>query len=210
MQKSEKTKKLVLGGVLIALGTVLSLIKVFELPYGGSITLCSMLPVMVYAYKYGIKWGMFAGFVYAVLQFLLGTSAVKGLTIGSLIGVVAFDFLIAFSMLGLAGIFRSKIKNDVAAFSLGAVFASLLRYASHVAAGYIFWGEYAEWWFGQEGAPLGEWAMSHLSGGGLAFVYSLVYNGTYMLPELIITAIAGALLMQFAGKQILGKDASTL
>ena len=200
---SQRTQNLVLGGGLIALATVLSFIKVFDLPYGGSITLCSMLPIMLYSYKCGIKWGLSAGLVYAVIQFVVGADAVKGLTIGSVIGVVAFDYIIAFTMIGFAGLFRNKIKNRTVGFTVGAVVAGFLRYISHILAGFIFWGEYAEWWFSQEGAPFGEWAMANLDGDLFALAYSTVYNGTYMLPEIIITAVIGAIIIGVAGKQLI-------
>ena len=79
----QKTKNLVLGGVLVALGTVFSFIKVFELPQGGSITLCSMLPVMLFAYLCGTKWGLAAGLTHSVLQILFGLNALKGITAGA-------------------------------------------------------------------------------------------------------------------------------
>lgn len=203
---SQKTIKLVTGGVMIALSTVLSFIKVFELPYGGSITLLSMLPIMFYGFRYGAKWGLFVGFIHGALQLLFGADGLRGMDVLSLLGVVAFDYLIAFSMLGLAGILKSKIKSPSAAFTVGALIAGFLRYASHILAGMLFWGEYAEWYFSQEGFTFGAWVLEHMSGTLLAFVYSTVYNGMYMIPETIITAIGAFLLIKFAGNQILDKN----
>lgn len=202
-KRKGRTVKLVTGGVLIALGTVLSVIKVFEMPYGGSITFCSMLPVMLFSYKYGIKWGVFSGLIYGVLQFLLGTGAIKGLTLGAVIGVVVFDFLVAFGVLGFAGVFRKKIKNNALGFSLGVLVAAFLRYLSHIISGYIFFGDYAEWYFTQEGFALGEWSMQNFNGSSLALWYSAVYNGTYMLPEIVITTVVAFALIKLAGKQLL-------
>ena len=71
---NKNTKKIVTCGVLIALATVLSFIKVYELPYGGSITLFSMVPIVVLGYKYGVKWGVFSGVIYSVLQAILGAT----------------------------------------------------------------------------------------------------------------------------------------
>ena len=70
--KKHTTENLALAGLLIALGTVLTFIKVFHLPYGGSINLCASLPVMVFAYRSGLKWGLGAGFTFSVLQLLFG------------------------------------------------------------------------------------------------------------------------------------------
>ena len=75
---SKRTFNLVLAGVMIAMGTALGFVKPFELPYGGAITLCSMLPVMFFSYRCGLKWGLSAGLVFSVLQLLFGLDALKG------------------------------------------------------------------------------------------------------------------------------------
>lgn len=198
---SGKTMKIVLGGIMVALATVLSLVKIYELPYGGSITLCSMLPVLVYAFKYGKKWGVFMGFVYSVTQFVLGTGAIKAFTPLSALGVIFFDFLLAFSLLGMAGIFRNTIKDNTLAFCLGSILAMILRFVSHVVSGVIFFGTYAEWYFSQEGMALGEWVLANFHGTGLYWVYSIVYNASYMLPEILITSIACCIIIRLIEKQ---------
>ncbi len=124
---SKNVENLVLAGVLIALGTALSFVKVFDLPYGGSITLCSMLPVMLFSYRAGIKWGLGAGFTFSVLQLLFGLDALKGVSGATVVGSIFLDYLLAFTVLGLAGMFRGKIKNHPAAFTLGCLVAGLLR-----------------------------------------------------------------------------------
>lgn len=193
--RSKNVENLVLAGVLIALGTALSFVKVFDLPYGGSITLCSMLPVMVFAYRSGTKWGLGAGFTFSVLQLLFGLDALKGVSGATVVGSVLLDYLLAFTVLGLAGIFRGKIKNDPAAFTLGCFAAGMLRYVCSFLSGWILWGEYADVNF----SPM----LAGMSGQQLACCYSLVYNGSYMIPEIIVTCIAGFLVMQFLGKIIL-------
>lgn len=203
---SSKTMRLVFGGVMIALATVLSMIKVYDLPFGGSITLCSMLPILFYGYKFGLKWGFFAGFIYGLLQLMLGTGALKGLDALSLAGVLIFDFLLAFSVLGTACIFKNKIKNPAISFSLGIAFASCLRLLCHWISGTLFFGTYAEWYFTQDGMNMGGWVMGNFSGWGLSMIYSAVYNLSYMLPETLIAIICGFLLLRFAGKQLLGEE----
>ncbi len=193
--RSARTLNLVTGGVLVALGTVLSFIKVFDLPYGGSITLCSMLPVMLFSYRAGTKWGLGAGFVFSVLELLFGLDALKGVSGATVVGSIFLDYLLAFTVLGLAGIFRDKIKNDPLAFTLGCLIAGLLRYACSFLSGWILWGEYADVNF----SPM----LAGMSGNTLACFYSLLYNGSYMIPEILITCVAAFLIMQFAGKQIL-------
>lgn len=191
---NQKTKNLVLGGVLVALGTVFSFIKVFELPQGGSITLCSMLPVMLFAYLCGTKWGLAAGCTYSVLQLLFGMNALKGISGASLIGSILLDYLLAFTVLGLAGIFRNKIKHDGGAFTLGCLVAGLLRYLCSFLSGWILWSAYADVNF----SPM----LAGMSGNTLACFYSLLYNGSYMVPEIIITCIVAFVIMQTAGKQL--------
>lgn len=194
MKMNQKTKNLVLGGVLVALGTVLSFIKVFELPQGGSITLCSMLPVMLFAYLCGAKWGLAAGFTYSVLQLLLGLNALKGISGGALVGSILLDYLLAFTVLGLAGIFRNKVKQDGLSFTLGCLVAGLLRYLCSFLSGWILWGAYAD----ENFSPM----LAGMSGQTLACCYSLLYNGSYMVPEIIITCIVAFVIMQTAGKQL--------
>lgn len=203
---SKRTMNLVLAGVLIALGTVLSFVKVFDMPYGGSITLCSMLPVMLYAYKSGTKWGLAAGFTFSVLQLLFGLDGLKGISGVMVAGSVLLDYLIGFSVLGLAGIFRNKLKNNAAAFTLGALAAGLLRYFCSFLSGWLLWSQFMEVNDMQGLVANFIPAASGLSGNTLAMVYSLFYNGSYMIPEIVLTCVVAFLLMQFAGKQILGLE----
>ena len=108
---SKRTFNLVLGGIMVAMATVLGFIKVYEAPYGGAITVCSMLPILFYSYRCGLKWGLGAGLVHSVLQLLLGMSALRGLSVGTLVGSIFLDYILAFTVLGLGGMFRGKIKN---------------------------------------------------------------------------------------------------
>lgn len=192
---AQRVQNLVLAGLLIALGTVLSFIKAFDLPYGGSVTLCSMLPVMLFGYRAGPKWGLAAGFTYSVLQLLFGLDALKGVSGATVVGSVFLDYLLGFSVLGLAGLFRGRIRNDAGAFTLGCLLSGVLRYACSFLSGWILWSEYADASF----SPL----LAGMSGQRLACFYSLVYNGSFMLPEILITCVAAFLVMQFAGKQLL-------
>nr|WP_290461484.1 energy-coupled thiamine transporter ThiT [Acutalibacter muris] len=192
---SKNVENLVLAGVLIALGTALSFVKVFDLPYGGSITLCSMLPVMLFSYRAGIKWGLGAGFTFSVLQLLFGLDALKGVSGATVVGSIFLDYLLAFTVLGLAGIFRGKIKNHPAAFTLGCLVAGLLRYVCSFLSGWILWGEFADVNF----SPV----LAGMSGQQLACFYSLVYNGSYMIPEILVTCVAAFVVLQFLGRFIL-------
>jgi len=202
---SKRTFNLVLAGVMIAMGTALGFVKPFELPYGGAITLCSMLPVMFFSYRCGLKWGLSAGLVFSVLQLLFGLDALKGISAMMVVGSIFLDYILAFTVLGLAGMFRGKIKNDAAAFTLGSFVSMMLRYFCSFLSGWVLWASFNETADMQGFIATFFPALGNLSGTALAVVYSLVYNGSYMIPEIILTCVVGFLLVQFAGKQILDK-----
>lgn len=205
-QSSTRIFTLVLGGIMVALGTVLSFIKPFDLPYGGSITLCSMLPIMFYGYRCGPKWGLAAGFVFSVLQLLFGLDDLKGISALMVVGSILLDYLLAFTVLGLAGMFRGKIRNNAAAFTLGCLVTGLLRYVCSFLSGWLLWAQFMTVTDMQDFIANFVPGLAGASGTGLAIFYSLVYNGSYMIPEIVLTCVVGFLLMQFAGKQILEKD----
>lgn len=202
---SKRTFNLVLAGVMIAMGTALGFVKPFELPYGGAITLCSMLPVMFFSYRCGLKWGLSAGLVFSVLQLLFGLDALKGISAMMVVGSIFLDYILAFTVLGLAGMFRGKIKNDAAAFTLGSFVSMMLRYFCSFLSGWVLWASFNETADMQGFIATFFPALGNLSGTALAVVYSLVYNGSYMIPEIILTCVVGFLLVQFAGKHILDK-----
>lgn len=206
---TKKVKRLTVSAMMIALATVLALvcamIPFLNLPFGGSFTVASMLPIVIISYMYGIRWGLLSSLVYAVIQVLLdlmlgvGGSTVMALFMpssdgfmgyGTAIWILLLDYLIAYTVLGLGGIFRNRIKSKALALCLGTVFALSLRYLVHIASGYAFYGSWAEWFFGQENFTLGHQILNSVDGKMLALIYSVVYNGLYMIPEIVITAIA--------------------
>ena len=166
-----KTKKLITSSVMIALASVLSLYSVYRLPTGGSVTPASMVPVIMLSYLYGTKHGTFAALVYALLQGVLGFYAPPVQNAVSFAIVILFDYAFAFAVLGLADMFRKIFGSGKfsIAFSGGAVV--FLRFLCHLVSGVTIWSVYA---------PEGQ----------SPFLYSLLYNGSYMLPELVITVIA--------------------
>lgn len=210
---NSKTKRLTTTGVLIALSAILAFIKVFELPYGGSITLAGMVPIIVLGYKYGVKWGLFSGLVYSIIEAILGattTQAFAGLSGWQVVLMAFIDYIVAFTVLGLSGMFKGKIKNDTAAITLGGAAAVLLRLFAHFLSGWILWGSYAEWFFTDVmNNNFGKSILANFSGQGLAAVYSLVYNASYMLPNLAVTVVALLALMAVKPlrKYIVNEDA---
>lgn len=166
------------GAMMIAMATLLSYIKVHELPMGGSITAFSQVPIVLFGYHRGVKKGLFIGVVHGLLQMLLqglGNFAyVKG--IGSYLILILMDYLVAFAVLGLGGALFRKIKNRALGVGLGAVAASAMRFICHFISGVTIWGEYADGWAG-------------------VWIYSLAYNGSYMLAECIVTIVGAAALI---------------
>lgn len=217
MSSTMKTRRMVESGLMIALATILSMLKIYSLPWGGSVTLCSMLPLFLIAYRHGTKWGTFTALVYAVLQGLLGavdgtfTMVALGAESGvystgifqcpywvAVVGIVLLDYILAFTVLGTAGMFREKFPEKPAVgLALGCVVAGLLRYLCHVISGFIFFGTFAEWFFGEVGS-FGSFMVSTFSGNVLFFLYSLIYNATYLIPEVLITTVAAFLLAKTA------------
>ena len=169
-----KTKRLIESAILLAIATVLSELALVKLPYGGSITLASMLPVLLIAYRYGTLWGVACGFCYGILQQLLGLSTLSYFTTWqSIVAIILLDYLVAFAVIGLGGLFRHTHLSQPASLALGGVLVGLLRYACHVISGATVWA----------GLSIPTEA---------ALIYSFAYNATYMLPETIVTALVAA------------------
>ena len=151
------TKKMVFSAMAIALATVTSFIKFAQLPFGGSITLFSMFFVAMIGWLYGPKLGLVTGVAYGVLQLITGPYIYAPLQ-------VLLDYPLAFGALGLSGLFWRRKHGLV----LGYVAGTFGRYVCHVISGYVFFAEYA---------PEGMNPMA----------YTLGYNMTYILPEVIAT-----------------------
>lgn len=169
--KQVNTKKLVESALLVAAAVVLSIFKIADLPYGGSVTLASMLPIVLVAYRHGLAWGMGAGLSFAVLQQLLGLKNLSYFTTWqSILAVIFLDYIIAFTVLGLGGIFRGKMQKQSTELAVGSLLACVLRYLCHVISGATVWA-----------------GISIPTGAALA--YSLIYNATYMIPETIVLVL---------------------
>lgn len=190
-----KLQRLVESGVLIGLATVLSLVKLWQMPLGGSITLCSMLPIMLLAYKYRLKWGLLCGFLYGIVQLMIDLGQISGwgLTAFTLTGSILFDYLIAFTCLGLAGLYGKGRGR----FILGMVTAAGARLVSHVISGTIFFGALMpkDW-----AKPLVDfvWHSSaarqqvlHATNNPL--LYSIAYNAMFLVPDFAIALLVGIL-----------------
>ena len=194
--------------MLLAVAVVLEFVsKMFipEMPFGGQVTLVSMLPVVLISYRHGVKWGLVTGGAYALLEMALGAKTVAaafqpgyfgdGVLLVNALIMCLLDYLVAFTVLGLGGTFRNKFQSGAAGLVCGVLLALGLRYLTHIASGYILFSGWAEWFFTQEGFPAwGAALVAQLSPQMLGLTYSAVYNGMYMLPEILLTAAAAVLL----------------
>ncbi len=168
-----QTKKLTLSAILTALSFVLMMIsKVLPAPWlqGGSVTLASMVPIIVISVYLGTKWGLISGFVYSLLQMMTGFYPPPTQTFLYFALVVLLDYVFAFSVLGLAGLFVKLMKNKVWAIPVSGVIVTSIRYLCHILSGLLIWGVYA---------PEGQTVLA----------YAVLYNGSYMIPEIIITGV---------------------
>ena len=163
------SKSLAYAGVCLSMSFALSYIKLWDMPNGGSITLASLLPLSVYAYLFGLKKGIFAGFCYSLLQSIQDPWIIHP-------AQFLLDYPVAFTAIGLAGIFKNSkaLKgNSVLEFSLGAAFVGTLRFIAHVLSGTFAFEAYAE--------------------GQNPFLYSLVYN-SYVFIDIALVVVVGVLL----------------
>lgn len=181
MKKNQNTtKKLVEASIMIAFATVLSMLKLVDMPYGGSVTAASMLPIIIVAYRHGVGMGLASGLVFATIQQLLGLNTLSYVTgWQSVVAVIFIDYILAFTLLGLGGLFKGSLKKSAVSASkiqgaelvIGTIFVCALRYACHTIAGATVWA----------GLSIPTEA---------ALIYSLGYNATYMIPETIVSSLA--------------------
>jgi thiamine transporter len=168
------TKSIAYAGVCIALSFALSYVKIFSLPQGGSVTLASMLPLIIYAYIFGARKGVLAGAIYGILQCLQSPQFYEPMQ-------VLLDYPIAFATIGLAGIFKNlNLKSTLAKFMIGASVACFGRYLAHFLSGYFVFSS---------------WMME----GYTALTWSLVYN-LYVIADLAIILLVGLAL--FSSKSL--------
>ena len=170
------TKKITAIALAIALTTTLSFLK-FSLPFGGSITVFSLVPVIIVSYYYGFYYGLFTGFITGLLQFITSPYILTPLTF-------MLDYLLAFSAICFAGIYKKIIKNTTLSVSLGAVTFYLVRYVMHVLSGIIYFN--AGWV--TEGFPTSS-----------AIIYSICYNAVFIFPDMLIALI---FIIPFSSKKV--------
>jgi len=155
-----KTRMIAEAGVAIAIAQVLSFITLFHMPQGGSIKAASLVPLMIFAYRWGGTRGIWAGVVYGVLHFLLGfKSSIHYLSI-------ILDYLVAYGAIGVCGYFKDNMTGLVS----GSIVAIALRWFTSVTSGAVVFASYA---------PQGQ----------NPWIYSMIYNASYMIPDGILNII---------------------
>ncbi|MCU6746154.1 MULTISPECIES: energy-coupled thiamine transporter ThiT [Lachnospiraceae] len=161
-KKKMSAKQLVFCAMAIALAFLTSYLKVFQLPWGGSVTLCSMLFIVLVGNWYGVKTGVLVGLAYGLLQFLQEPYVLSFFQ-------VCCDYILAFAALGVAGFFAKSSHGLVKGYIAGV----LARGAFHALGGYLYWMSYMPDTFPQS----------------LKSIYPIVYNYSYLLAEGILTVI---------------------
>lgn len=179
--------KLTECAMLLALSIVLSFVTVYKMPMGGGITLLSMLPVMLLSIKYGIGTGLSVGFIFSLVQLMQGILSgnvfVYCTTPATQIICALFDYIVPFTCLGIAGLFRyigsrkeQSANVDTVKCVIGIALGIIIRFICHYITGVVIWGQWAD--------------------GMSPYLYSFIYNGQYMFPECIFTCIAAAILLK--------------
>ena len=171
--KKQTLQRLTMSAMMIALSTVLSVLKLWQMPLGGAVTPFSMLPVCLIGIMYGTKYALAPCFLYGVIQMLLSSVFGWGLTPMVLIGVILFDYIFAFTFLCLSGLFRNK--KDIGII-LGVTLSLAGRFLCHFVSGSIFFKTFEVF--------------------GNPYIYSLAYNGTFMACELVLTLIGAIILVR--------------
>ncbi len=180
--QSGKILALTQSAIFIALATVLSFLPVYEMPMGGSVTLASMLPILFIGLKFGYKWGFASSGIYAFIQLM--QAIIKGnvfiycTTFETVLVCALFDYIMPFGILGLSAFAKPSEGKRLSIIKAAVTFGVLIaiRFVCHYITGVAIWGQWAPDGMGK-------------------YLYSLIYNGQYMLPELIITLVISILLM---------------
>lgn len=175
MSNNKMVRRLAESAVMLALGFILSFLKVEVMP-SASVSLVSMLPIVILAYKYGTSWGLLCGFIHGLLQMVEGgIDTPPTETFFSYVLVVLLDYLLAFTVIGLAGLTRKASKNPSVAISICCAVGIVARFICSYLSGVIIWGVYAP--EGQSPA-----------------LYSLIINGTKFSVEMLLSIIVAAIL----------------
>jgi len=180
------------SAILIGIAMVLSEFAKFSSTwlFGGSVTLGSIVPLVLISWRWGTRQGLFSAFVFSLLQMFVGFKNVTyGQTVFQMVLIALLDYVVAFTVIGLAAVFRKAVKNQLVALGGGILLVSALRFLCHFVSGWMIWDAL---WPNDKG----------LSGAA----YSLIYNGGYMLPETLVALVIALLLFVPLRRYWLGED----
>lgn len=169
--------------LMVALAVVIDLLPIPKWPNGGSVSV-KVIPLIFITYRHGTKWGLGTSFVFSVLTMLFGVSEPPVSNFAYYFLMIALDYVLAYTVMGLADVFAKPFRNKLVGYGVGAVCVNLLRFACSFLSGWIVWGVYAP-----EGQP--------------AWLYSLLYNAGYMLPNAALNAVLIVLLCLFVSPKTL-------
>lgn len=186
------------SAIMVALATVLSYLKIWSSPYGGSVTLLSMVPIILLSLRRGVKVGLGAGVVYSLIQLLQSLSNVSYMpTATAIVMCVALDYILPFTLLGLGGMYRGIrfAKKDgtnlMIAAALGALTVTVLRYICHTVVGATVWYELDLEWYADD--------PTHIVNLYGPWVFSIIYSAIYMVPEIVLTTIFTPIIARAVG-----------
>ena len=166
-KKGFDSKSITYAAICVAMSFALSYLKIVKMPQGGSITIASLLPLMIYAYMFGVKKGVFVGMIYGILQAFQTPTILHP-------AQFLLDYPLAFSCVGFAGLFaevKAFEKVPQVSFALGGIVAGLARFVMHFLAGIFAFGVFAD--------------------GQNVVLYSFTYQAGYVLPDIAIAILAG-------------------
>lgn len=182
---SKPVKKITESAMMLSLAMLLSFFAVFHLPNGGAVTIGSMVPLLFIAFKYNWRWSLVTAFAFSLLQMMVGFYAPPTQNLLSFLLVVLLDYVLAFSVLGVAGILYKKLAHTMKEnqrLVISMLLCFFLRFLCHFLSGIIIWNVYAP-----AGQPV--------------WLYSLLYNGSYMSAEALISGI----FLWLAGPRLLAR-----
>ena len=179
-----RTKKSILilteSAILVAAAVVLSMITLFRMPLGGSVTPFATLPIIVVGLRHGTKWGVATALVFSLTQLFLGfanVAAVPVKTVWNMALCALLDYVLAYTFLGFAGAIARRFSRPVLGVSAGIAITGVGRFACSFLSGIIIWGAFA------------------YDGWNIA-VYSLAYNAAWCVPDTVITLVVCLMLAQ--------------
>ncbi len=184
MKTGTNLRAMVECALMVALAVVLDLIPLPKWPNGGSVSVAAV-PIIFISYRHGLSWGLGSALVYSVVQMIMGFYPPPAGTVLGYVGVVLLDYVLAFTAFGLADLFAKPFrKQKLLGYGIGAVGVNLVRFVCSFLSGWIIWGD---------NAPEGQ----------APWLYSLLYNGGYMLPNAALCAVVTVLLCTFVSPKTL-------